>query len=163
MRAAVPSLALIPALLLVAACSGPTRPSPAATKPSPPVAVPHGTIALVSATPAPGTELVVDPAGSKVEFSASFSVTVDAAVANAVVELQMLDGASQICGSGTSEPQNLAAGETKTFSVAVTALSCASPAAVENLKATLVAGTSAQRTEYVGGTFPAHYAQRPPP
>jgi len=165
MAGALARRALIASLLLItAACSGssPSQPSNTTPPAGPPVSTPHGTIALVSANPAPGADLIVDPARpGQTLLTATFSVTFDAAVANGRLDLRLLDGGSQVCGSAQSESQQLTAGQAKTFTVTVTALSCASGASIENLKAALV-NADAASTEYVAGTFAAHYAIRPP-
>ncbi len=93
-------------------------------------------------------------------LTATFSATFDTAVARAAVALQLLDGASQVCGSGTSDPHALTAGQASTFTVAVTSISCASPDTIENLKAVLVGTDSTPAAQYLSGTFAAHYGVR---
>jgi hypothetical protein len=160
------AIAVLGFLIVSTACSGPTRPTttagPQGGAPSAPASADHGTIALVSTTPAAGGDLAVDAAHSgQTQFSATFSVTVDAALTNATLALQLIDASGTVCGSATSDPQNLAAGQSATFTVAVTTISCAATATVEQLHVTLGSGVAPGRADYLAGTFAAHYGLRP--
>jgi hypothetical protein len=160
-------LGIVSFLLLAQACGGPTQPSktagsgsPAPSSPSAPI----GTIVFVSASPAPGSDVVLNTSAPDraQAFAATFSVTLDKAVPDVMVDVQLLDGADQSCGSGVSSRQNVDAGKAATFTVASITFTCPLPATVEKLKATVVTAASGQNTptEYIAASFPARYAFR---
>jgi hypothetical protein len=159
-RACLHFSGIVTVVVLISGCGGPTSPSKTSATPGPSGA--QGTIALVSSTPAPGGDLVVDPApsGKTPSLSAIFSVTIDRAVKDVSLEVRLLDGSDQSCGSATSDAQSLTAGQAASFTLAAIAISCAPPASIEKLSATLVGTVSSQRTEFLGATIPAHYALR---
>ena len=157
--------------VIAPACSGPTTPSnptdrpasPAAPTPAPPA--PAGTLTLVSASPAPGSDVVVSSPSGGLSVAMTFAIRLEAAIPDAVLEVQLLDAAGQACASGVADTQAVAAGESVT-AVANVKLTCAVPMATETVKATLltVSGATgdAQRTEYLVASFPERYTFRAP-
>lgn len=160
-------LGIAACLVIAQACSGPTHPSKTATStpPSPPPSPTGaaGTIAFVSANPAPGSEVVLDPSapGATPSLTATFSVTLDKAVADAMVDVQLFDGTDHQCGSGLSGQQSVEAGKAATFTVDSISFSCALPATVEKLQAKVVTAASGQ-TEFAATSLAARYAFRAP-
>ncbi len=158
---------------IASACGGPTTPSQVAgrpatseTAPTPaPPAVP-GTLTFVSASPAPGSDVVVSSPSSGALVAMTFGIRSQAAIPDAVLEVQLLDTAGQPCASGVADTKAMPAGESVTAVVNIT-LTCTVPMATETVKATLVTVTGAsddkpQRTEYLVASFPDRYTFRAP-
>jgi hypothetical protein len=116
---------------------------------------------LVSATPAAGDDVLVDPSRTdQTLLAATFSVAFDTAMPGAAIEMQVLDGSRQVCGSATSDLQSLAAGQAATFVVGVTKLSvCASSHRREPDGHARQSRRNAEEA-YLIGTFAAHYVAR---
>jgi hypothetical protein len=166
-------LPVLAILLAASACGGPTRPSNDAGASTPdssttrPAAPPTGTIKLVSASPAPGADVTVNPADKGPSLTTVFSVVFDKVLPDAFLDLELLDAAGQSCGSGAADKQNLPAGEAVQYTISSVSMKCDTPATTETLKATVFTlsatnGQDAKRTEYASGTFPAHYSFRAP-
>jgi hypothetical protein len=144
--------------------TNPSNPTPA---PEPVAPTPKILLLLATVSPAAGSDVIVYPsAPTQGLVTVAFNATSDMALADAFLELQLLDAQGQPCGAGTSAKQSIAENGSSTFSVVGVTLTCTVPFAIETLKATLVTTTAAAgqgtRTELGHASVAAHFGFKAP-